>query len=585
VSNNASPSARTEAQYSTLLLPAIFALLLLGISATGYFYYLGLKKRIQHDSHETLAAIADLKVRQITQWMDDRRGDAEVLRAGRFLAKGVLSDARGDLRLHMTVLKQHYHYQAALLLDPNGAVTMAVGADSRHLGNRSIQLAAQAVTSGRIVFSDFQRLDELAQEEDRSKIHLDLLVPLMTDDSGKKGAVGVLLLRIDPETFLYPLVQSWPTTSRSAETLLVRAEGREVVFLNELRHQKNTALALRLPLTRADLPGAMAAQGRQGVVEGIDYRGIPVLAALRTIPGTPWSMVAKVDTEELFAPLARDGRAVLTVSLAMICFAAAAVSFIRRQQQSAARQQKRAAEKLAAANKELEAFTYSVSHDLRAPLRGVDGYAQLLQDALRDRLDDDGRFFLEQIRASARDMGQLIDDLLAFSRLGRRGMTLAQVDMAALFQATFDEILAAEPQRDLRLQIDPMPAVHGDRALLREVVRNLMGNAAKFTRTRPSACIEAGSMAHDADHGAPTFYVKDNGVGFDMQYSEKLFGVFQRLHHAQEFEGTGVGLAIVKRIVERHGGKVWAQAAPDDGAVFFFSLPSAEENRPGEETP
>ena len=227
---------------------------------------------------------------------------------------------------------------------------------------------------------------------------------------------------------------------------------------------------------------------------------------------------------------------------------------------------------LEAANKELEAFSYSVSHDLRAPLRAVDGFSRIVVEKYAGRLDDDGRRMLGVVRSETQRMGRLIDDLLAFSRLGRQKIEPAQIDMHAQAQAVFDELAALEPGRKLRLDLHPLPPARGTQAMIRQVWVNLISNAIKFTKEREVGEIEIGAR-EDGDSG-PIYSVKDNGAGFDMRYAGKLFGVFQRLHSAEEFPGTGVGLALVQRIVQRHGGRVWAEAEVNRGATFYFTLPN-----------
>ncbi|MHB0977458.1 MAG: sensor histidine kinase [Candidatus Aquicultorales bacterium] len=228
---------------------------------------------------------------------------------------------------------------------------------------------------------------------------------------------------------------------------------------------------------------------------------------------------------------------------------------------------------LEAVNKELEAFSYSVSHDLRAPLRAISGFSDAIVEDYAARLDEEGKRYLGFIRENAHKMGQLIDDLLSFSRLGRQEMTATEIDIEALAGEVFDDIAAQAPGRNIEFTVHPMPPARGDRALLKQVLMNLLSNAVKFTRHRKRALIQVG-YSPQVDGGA--YYVKDNGVGFDMKYAPKLFGVFQRLHADAEFEGTGVGLAIVNRIILRHGGRVWAEAEVDKGATFYFTLPVGE---------
>ena len=228
---------------------------------------------------------------------------------------------------------------------------------------------------------------------------------------------------------------------------------------------------------------------------------------------------------------------------------------------------RRRTEALVAANKELESFSYSVSHDLRAPLRAVDGYARMLEEDYAGRLDDEGRRLLSVVRHSATRMGRLIDDLLAFSRLGRQQPALQALDMAGLVREVLEEVRKGSATQ---VEVAELPHAQADRTLMRQVWVNLIDNALKYSSKRGDARVEIGGRDGG---GEAVYWVRDNGVGFDMRYAGKLFGVFQRLHRADEFEGTGVGLAIVQRVVARHGGRVWAEAKPGEGACFHFSLP------------
>jgi signal transduction histidine kinase len=225
---------------------------------------------------------------------------------------------------------------------------------------------------------------------------------------------------------------------------------------------------------------------------------------------------------------------------------------------------------LEASNKELEAFNYSVSHDLRAPLRAIDGFSQALIEDYADKLDEGGRDDLARVKAAANRMGELIDSLLALSRLTRVAMDVRELDLSRLAGDVVGELQARDPERDVVVTVQPGVMAKADLTLVRTVLENLLGNAWKFTSATPNASIEFGAGEIE---GETVYHVKDNGAGFDMAYSDKLFGAFQRLHDQREFPGTGVGLATVARVIHRHGGRVWAEGTPGQGATFYFTLP------------
>lgn len=230
---------------------------------------------------------------------------------------------------------------------------------------------------------------------------------------------------------------------------------------------------------------------------------------------------------------------------------------------------------LEGANRELEAFTYSVSHDLRAPLRHIMGFVEILEKEAADNLSVAHRRHLATIGGAARRMADLIEDLLAFSRIGRSEMQKARVDMLTLVMEALEDLREDTKNRIISWKIHDLPMVTVDRSLMRQALVNLLSNAIKFTSTRTRAVIEIGTESGDSD--VDTIYIRDNGVGFNPRYSRKIFGVFERLNNAAEFEGTGIGLANVQRIIRRHGGKVWALGRVDGGATFYFTLPRGTE--------
>jgi len=235
---------------------------------------------------------------------------------------------------------------------------------------------------------------------------------------------------------------------------------------------------------------------------------------------------------------------------------------------------KRRTVELEAANKELEAFTYSVSHDLRAPLVAIGGFSRLILAKCANHLDAKGQHFLEIIHSNSERMLQLIDDLIAFSHLEHQEIKILDINMEELAKVVFEELKHFHPGRPLVLRLKALPIARGDPAMIRQVLVNLISNAMKFTRPKESGSVEMGCLVSE---NRCVYYVKDNGVGFDMRHADRLFSVFQRLHDPQDFEGTGIGLAIVRRIIERHGGWVWAEGKVNEGATFYFTLPGNSE--------
>lgn len=368
--------------------------------------------------------------------------------------------------------------------------------------------------------------------------------------------------------------------------------------------------------------------GREEVVRYEGDDGMPVLGRILPVSATPWTLAIEFPEGPVFANarrvLTRAGWASLvlvligagtglvmsrrlSVPLDRLTAAAESVAaggahvrvssdredevgrlaatfntMVDRLDESRRTLENRVAERtaaLAAANHELEAFSYSVSHDLRAPLRAVDGFAAVLEEDHIADLSGEAQRYLRHIRQNAQQMGQLIDDLLALSRLGRATMHSTHVDMTELARDVVNHIQGAHGNaQSPAIVLDPLPPAYGERSMLRQVFANYIQNAVKFSRNAPDPRVHIGSRVEDGD---TVYFVSDNGVGFDMRYVDKLFGVFQRLHASDEFEGTGVGLAIVQRIVHRHGGRVWGEGRVGEGATFYFMLPvSGHHNGP-----
>jgi len=585
------------------------------------------------------------------------------------------------------------------------------------LGSR---FAAAALRTNVVLISDLHR------SKVSGLVNMDYVVPVAAPrEAADPGAIGVMLAEVEPEDFLFPSLQTWPTPSQTGETLLVRREGQEVVYLNELRHQTNTALNLRFSLAgRANLPAAKAALGQTGLVRGLDYRGVPVLAAILPVPDSPWYLVAKQDVEEVYAPLRAQawmiGAMGALVVLAMVfgvrllwrtrefefslaeleaqrkaelasrasaerfrSFTAAAFEGIsvsengrfvdvsdqyaamfgyepweligrdiaatvvapssrdtvtqaigsdretvyehevmrkdgttftaevraklnnwegRKLRFSAIRditarkqaeaERERMLEELARKNKELESVIYVSSHDLRSPLVNIQGFSHRLQTGcaeldrllappqlspelrakieplLRDRIGP----ALDFILSSVLKMDTLLSGLLRLSRLGRNALRIETLDMDSLLQSARDSMTFQVEQAGGRLEIGRLPPCRGDSTQVSQVFTNLLDNALKYRSPDRPPVIRITGEVRD---GTAIYRVADNGLGIEGRHQEKIWDVFQRLDPNGSVKGEGLGLAIVRRIMDRQDGRAWVESEPGCGSSFFIALPAA----------
>ena len=441
---------------------------------------------------------------------------------------------------------------------------------------------------------------------------MEVAAPVTSMESGQ--TIGIIINAYNQE-IINDITSNREGMGNSGEIVIGLKEDGTIQFINTLKYTPDTATTLKISLNdEAAEPMRLALEGKYGTIIGHDYRDVNVIAAYRYIPSIGWGLVAKMDKAEAFAPLTvlrniaiiLGGVSSIAVILVGISFSistsrpinrltaaakkisngnydysveidrhdeigAMAVSFnnmtskltheINEHEKSEAR--------LTGLNKELEAFCYSVSHDLRAPLRGIEGFSRALEEDYADKFDLQGKDYLRRICTASHKMDNLITDLLDLSRITRSKMKHEKVDLSALVKSKALELQETEPERQVEFVIAEGDCTDGDTKLLKIAIDNLMDNAWKFTGKHSQARIEFGISLQD---GESVYFISDDGVGFDMTYADKLFGAFQRLHSITEFEGTGIGLATVNRIIQRHGGNIWAEGEIGQGAKFCFTL-------------
>ena len=441
---------------------------------------------------------------------------------------------------------------------------------------------------------------------------MEVAAPVTSMESGQ--TIGIIINAYNQE-IINDITSNREGMGNSGEIVIGLKEDGTIQFINTLKYTPGATTTLKIPLNdEAAEPMRLALEGKYGTIIGHDYRDINVIAAYRYIPSIGWGLVAKMDKAEAFGPLTvlrniaivLGGVSSIAVILVGISFSISTSRPINRLTAAAKKisngnydysveidrhdeigalavsfnnmtskltheinEQEKAEARLTGLNKELEAFCYSVSHDLRAPLRGIEGFSRALEEDYADKFDLQGKDYLRRICTASHKMDNLITDLLDLSRITRSKMKHEKVDLSALVKSKALELQETEPERQVEFVIAEGDCTDGDTKLLKIAIDNLMDNAWKFTGKHSQARIEFGISLQD---GESVYFISDDGVGFDMTYADKLFGAFQRLHSITEFEGTGIGLATVNRIIQRHGGNIWAEGEIGQGAKFCFTL-------------
>ena len=585
-----SPEIAVEANRLPYMLLLVFSILAAGIISIGYYYYRGVDESYQREVTAQLSAVGELKVRELTQWRKERVQDGALLFQNetfitlvkRFFKQQKDTDALRQIHSWLGQYLENPEYDLICLKDAQGVCRLTLPADRTGRVFSTSQPSPEVLNSRKVIFQDFY------QDPQDQRIYLAVQVPIL--DGREAGRVlGELVLRIDPEVRLYPFIRHWPTPSPSAETLLVRREGNEVVFLNNLRFKSRAALKLRYSLNQLTLPAAQAALGRQGFMNGIDYQGMPVMADLHAIPDSPWALVVRINTAEVSAPMKQQIRQIFFTTGALLFGVGVSLWAIWRQQHIKFYQtQAKMAEELQhltlelqAKNAEMERFLYTASHDLKSPVVTVRTFLGYLEQDLASadagRIEKDMNF----MRVAADTMGRLLDEMVEFARIGHTVAPTVRVELKDLMDEVLGIVAGRITERGVTVKLGDLDiTLHGDRSRLVELWQNLLDNAVKFMGSQSEPCVEMGVERRTAE---VVFYVRDNGIGIDPRYHAKVFALFEKLD--PKTEGTGIGLALVRRIVELYQGRIWLESAGlAQGTCFYFTLPGALINPIGEKT-
>ena len=591
------------------VLVLVFVVLAVGIVAAGCLFYRSQQDSVRTQTERKLAAVVDLKASELSRWRKGRLADANVFYknlAFSALVRNYTGQPRDltlqeELRSWLGHVQANYQYDRIALFDAAGNTRMVVSDTDEPLSSITIQKARKAMRSGKLTVDDFYR------NEHSRKIYLRLFVPIL-DGQDFKHPIGVVVFRIDPNTYIYPFVQRWPTPSKTAETLLVRREGNEVVFPNTLGFQKNTPLALRLPLDGRDVSAVKAALGQEGAIEGIDYRGVPVLAAMRAVPDSPWFLVAKINAAEVFAPM-RERFWLMALLVGALLFGAAAIlGLIWRRQQLGLYQEKYDAEReyrailfdqtveLKTANKSLEeskrlaecatraksAFLANMSHEIRTPMTAILGFADVIHgevmccpvcpDNTHCKQRQNGCEAISTIHRNGEHLMAVIGDILDISKIeaGKLQIKPTRCSPVQLAADVISLLRVRADAKQLKLKTElagPLPeTVLTDPLRLRQVLVNLVGNAIKFTdqgEVRLAVRLISGSSKgtdpdqpsvgarsdenRDSSPVVPPrlrFDVTDTGISMNEEQVGKLFQPFSQVDNSSTRKFGGAGLGL-----------------------------------------
>jgi len=599
----------------------IFALCisLIPILVITILFYLSARGSVEKQINQKMIAVAESKALHIEAFLKTIRG-----RTIDFCSDGYIRD-KLDIINQKVLLEQDAVVDLSSHLKNN---KMPLDPDIASITVLNTTGTVVASTIKSIIGNDFSNHEEFVHIVSKNKKEvfthrphfqqylnhstMEVAAPVTSMESGQ--TIGIIINAYNQE-IINDITSNREGMGNSGEIVIGLKEEGTIQFINTLKYTPDTATTLKISLNdEAAEPMRLALEGKYGTIIGHDYRDVNVIAAYRYIPSIGWGLVAKMDKAEAFAPLTvlrniaiiLGGVSSIAVILVGISFSISTSRPINRLTAAAVKisngnydysveidrhdeigalavsfnsmtskltheinEQEKAEARLTGLNKELEAFCYSVSHDLRAPLRGIEGFSRALEEDYADKFDLQGKDYLRRICTASHKMDNLITDLLDLSRITRSKMKHEKVDLSALVKSKALELQETEPERQVEFVIAEGDCTDGDTKLLKIAIDNLMDNAWKFTGKHSQARIEFGISLQD---GESVYFISDDGVGFDMTYADKLFGAFQRLHSITEFEGTGIGLATVNRIIQRHGGNIWAEGEIGQGAKFCFTL-------------
>ncbi len=568
----------------------VLVLLTLTMLASGGWFYWVQMLHLRRAAEDELAAVAKSKMNQIAAWRVERLGDAEGVVEDTFFTAQVerwlrapSPEVTAELLARFKGLRQSCHYEDIVLVDVEGRKRLSLSGELNPLVEEEAKSLKVAMADGKPV------LTGIYHHHEDAILHTAVVAPIRIAENGAEKLLGTLVLVIDADDFLFPVIQSWPTASRSAETLLVERQGDQVVFLNELRHRKGTALSFKMPITRTNVPSVMAVLGRGGLFEGIDYRGVPVVSYLGRIPDSPWFMVAKMDKAEAFATLRSQSVMMLALMALLVAmmFALGAMFWQRAQKYRLAYEAERERQQMEQVLRERDEshrlevqmkdeLLSHVSHELRTPMAVIHQFATILTDGLAGPTTPDQKHYMEIILANVSHLQAMINDLLEAvrSETGKLAIEPEWIALEALVSEVIKSFAHAAKVHQLTLQTETapgVPPVWADSRRVRQILGNLIDNALKFTPARGRITVRAAL----AETGFVRVSVADTGIGIAAEQQSK---VFERLYQVEgsnptSRKGLGLGLHICKELVALHGGRIWLESAPGQGTTVHFTLP------------